>query len=1843
MMKKIILFIVIITLYGTNVLNAVTLWSENFATGTANFNTISNFTRNAGSTYSCVLGDYVIYTNSSNAYGMTKEFAVPQGKSIKLSFDSRRKNATAGVIKVFYNIGGQCSFSTTNNYQNGWVEWGSITPNTSVASPGGCTNQNITLTNEICGGQIVSVVLYCPNASSTNWISIDNIIIDDSPGTTTAVPNISGATTYTESFTQQYWYGPVTTTYPNARNTGIKMPYHTLKTSSDAYVYLWTGGASSTLDHTGNAGDYKVGLYTGFEYCDNTGGAQIITKELNTSACAAVTATLRFDFLVKYPNPSSTAYSFVSDEDYSGGIYCPEVYYATGAPGGSAGAHTLTWIAVPVNYYFPTGKWMRATYKLPKVANLKIKIARGSAYIEYIDNIKVLCDDCSISDKTGNAPAGEASPAPSTDYTYTVGATAGASYYRWVIRKRYNSSGLLCDGSTADKEATLYWGAPASGNPGIVSGNGTQSVVINFGSCTDCKYTVMCIPYDANPGTFAAPNDACYAKAGLLSTSIVAPAPCVAPTVTAKANTTATSITICNGDNVDLTANPVGGSDCSGSWAYAWSTTDATEDVLGLTPAVNTTYTVTVVCDADAACSNTSQVIVNVNNAPTVTDDPIATTVCDGENTTLGIVATGATSYTWQVDDGLGGGFVNLTNGGFYSDVYNDTITITGDASISSFLYRCVAINACGSTPSGSAELTVNAIPAAPSGDNDSICDGGVVPDLAAVGTDLKWYDDAPLTNEVNTGATFATGETAVGTYTYYVTQTILGCESPSLTIKLKIIDNPAAPIGIDSIRCDAGDVNVKVTSLGNAIKWYDASSGGALLSSDTNYTDNIAVTTSYFAEATSASGCISARTEVQGIISGTVVTTLLEATGVSSDEFTAFWNSVSGAIGYWLDVSTDSTFLSFLAGYNNKDMSTDTTITISGLVSGTNYYYRVRVENFCGVGLSSGDIISVTTQAAVCRTYRKCIWEGDISTDWNTAANWKCDSIPTASDTVLIPTLGANFNPVIGVAPNATVDGICNSITIETGESLTINIDRQLVVKGDWTNNGSAELGEGEVVFSQGLTQYIRGANNWANIEFTNDVVMVAATGAQNLKGVMKQTAGTLYTNDQLTLLSVANPAPNGRTACIDGGAGEVDGVVTVQRYLLPPSGYKYLSVPTSDATVAQFSSDDIVVNAAYWNADYSKLGWANFWGYEESNIRQTLHPDPIVTDINQQIMMNGWKAPASPVTPMPPMKGYALYIDAGKVIDVVGNLNNGTQEFTLSYTSSADSGGLGSHDGWNLIGNPYPCPIDYSDDAAWDKSNILAPLYFFKPQSLYYGMDYMWVPVLGGWGVSIPLGLSPVIGAMQSFFIKTDDVSKNGTKLKVFNTARTPITNPNFYKKSSSDVYPYQLRLSIQNRISKKEDQTLIYFVKNATIGYDPQNEAFKSISDDPAAPFIYSKVKNFKNNETYFLAINAIPYPTEDIEIPLTVALRESNGSYIIKPLQMPIFNAGETVWLEDRIEGKMQNLIENPSYIINLPKGTHADRFFIIFKKSNITCQNTDNKFVNNIAVSTAKLNWTTVASAEKYMIRWREKNPQGTWNYYVANNAQTSLTIGNLKGNTTYEWQMRTLCFGELSYAPSFTELQEFKTTLNCSEIIVSGRNVTDITTSKAILKYYTVASATHYMIRYKEKNTANWKYLNVAGNIGAVQIGCDVCAETDKLKAGTTYEWQMRVFCAADNSLYSAFSSIIEFTTHSVKKKDPNFLTNQNTQEKNIELNVYPNPYKAETNIKYTLNATSNVKIEVQNLLGLKVATIVDKQLDEGVYYSKFSAKNLGLSSGIYIIKVQAGDSIFERKIIEIE
>ena len=76
----------------------------------------------------------------------------------------------------------------------------------------------------------------------------------------------------------------------------------------------------------------------------------------------------------------------------------------------------------------------------------------------------------------------------------------------------------------------------------------------------------------------------------------------------------------------------------------------------------------------------------------------------------------------------------------------------------------------------------------------------------------------------------------------------------------------------------------------------------------------------------------------------------------------------------------------------------------------------------------------------------------------------------------------------------------------------------------------------------------------------------------------------------------------------------------------------------------------------------------------------------------------------------------------------------------------------------------------------------------------------------------------------------------------------------------------------------------------------------------------------------------------------------------------------------------------------------------------------------------------------------------------------------------------------------------------------------------------------------------------------------------------------------------------------------------------------------YPNPFNPETRIPFQIPARSRVSLSVFNILGQKVATLLNETLDAGSYEIPFNGSNL--PSGVYFVTIQAGEFRTAKKMV---
>ena len=81
----------------------------------------------------------------------------------------------------------------------------------------------------------------------------------------------------------------------------------------------------------------------------------------------------------------------------------------------------------------------------------------------------------------------------------------------------------------------------------------------------------------------------------------------------------------------------------------------------------------------------------------------------------------------------------------------------------------------------------------------------------------------------------------------------------------------------------------------------------------------------------------------------------------------------------------------------------------------------------------------------------------------------------------------------------------------------------------------------------------------------------------------------------------------------------------------------------------------------------------------------------------------------------------------------------------------------------------------------------------------------------------------------------------------------------------------------------------------------------------------------------------------------------------------------------------------------------------------------------------------------------------------------------------------------------------------------------------------------------------------------------------------------------------------------------------------------------YPNPFNPETNIRFDLAENTHASLSIFNLVGQKVATLINKTMDAGTYNVKWQGVNdngSSLPTGMYIYELKTSKFHSVKKLV---
>ncbi len=157
-----------------------------------------------------------------------------------------------------------------------------------------------------------------------------------------------------------------------------------------------------------------------------------------------------------------------------------------------------------------------------------------------------------------------------------------------------------------------------------------------------------------------------------------------------------------------------------------------------------------------------------------------------------------------------------------------------------------------------------------------------------------------------------------------------------------------------------------------------------------------------------------------------------------------------------------------------------------------------------------------------------------------------------------------------------------------------------------------------------------------------------------------------------------------------------------------------------------------------------------------------------------------------------------------------------------------------------------------------------------------------------------------------------------------------------------------------------------------------------------------------------------------------------------------------------------------------------------------------------------------------------------------------------------------------------------------------------------------------------------------YSFASVALNDGAANgVSYTVYVDIPGLLRDSSYV----VTIDATTPVLDSLNYLVDSTSIYIVPTSSTGISNIDLSKEN-KFSVYPNPFKDNLNVTYTLNGESEVKLEMYNLLGIKQNTYVNNKQQKGEY--KYSL-NDNLSSGVYFISLTINGKTSTQRIIKLD
>jgi hypothetical protein len=343
--------------------------------------------------------------------------------------------------------------------------------------------------------------------------------------------------------------------------------------------------------------------------------------------------------------------------------------------------------------------------------------------------------------------------------------------------------------------------------------------------------------------------------------------------------------------------------------------------------------------------------------------------------------------------------------------------------------------------------------------------------------------------------------------------------------------------------------------------------------------------------------------------------------------------------------------------------------------------------------------------------------WPGGGTSDWNTASNWSCGTVPNNSSIDVVIANTAVPMPVLNT------DVSIRNLLLNGAATLALNNNR-INIHGNINGTGSLSGSAASSVTLNGTTgnlKFTSGAeaikdlllNSGASVSLISPLHIIAGTAPGS---VTINNGAVLNTGGNLVLQSDA-----AGTARMGNSGGTVNGDVTVERFIPARRAWRLLTVPLSPistTTISQAWQDGqqaTTIPPSAYTAGYGTLITTSTNAISGFDKGSTNNPSIKYYD------GSSWLAPGATTIPANTFPGYMLFVRGDRNF-IIGAANVAATPTTLrpkvpiNIGTQTIANNVGT--GFQVIGNPFASAINFHSTTRSGMGDIY----------------YLWDPKIGG-----------------------------------------------------------------------------------------------------------------------------------------------------------------------------------------------------------------------------------------------------------------------------------------------------------------------------------------------------------------------------------------------------------------------------------------------------------------------------------------------------------------------------